>query len=238
MALTNLRLRRLDNTIPRQQTQNHAAHPRDNSRTSQLCFYDLAAELRNCIYSLCCISADGTTISVARGRNVPPSLALVSHQVREEFLGLWYFWSGRNDISVDTRHIRLAVFDLNFDPATLVWEKAIAAVESNGRMLDSVTIVFVFTKAGSTADARQSLQRFVEWCECHVKPICPEEALRWNTVDYRRFGKLKQGQLLLLGARVIICQRWKSMRAREAWKGAAFTVKMWWQSHARGIAGG
>lgn len=206
----------------------------DHTGTNKTWFDQVPRELRDHIYSLCCIGANAT-VSVAHGKRVPPSLARVSRKVRSEFLSIW---EDRDEIGEDTRDLRLGVFDLDFGPATLAWEQAMAVVESRGFPLGSVTVAFVFEESRSVADTTESLQGLVEWCERRAKPICPDEALKWTTVDYRRYGKLKQCQLLILGTQVMICQRWRSIQPRDAWEGATFTLKMWWRKRAHGLAGG
>lgn len=201
----------------------------------RVCFYDLPGELRNRIYEIYAAQADKTTVAFARGRYVPPALALVSHRVRGELLS---YWDSQDHLCLETRHLRLAAFDLDYRPGVEFWSKAMEIVQQRQQNFESVRITLVFTRSWDGAQARRLLHEFVDWflTEDHAITAAGDE--HWEVLDHRRFGRLKQLRFLLSATAKPILRKWRSLTPRNIRIGVTVSIDQWWRGQVRGARGG
>lgn len=197
---------------------------------------DIPRELRDKIYDFYIQDADKTTIWVAPERYLPPALALVNHQLRAEFLSMWDARRVR-PLDTTTRHINIAVFDIDFRLATSVWEKAFDLTRYTDHKLESVCITFVFTDSWDASRARASVLDFVEWCEVHARPICAYDRLHWRVLDHRSFCRLRQAFFFASVVRSMpLWRQWRYNRFRDILNSIVFSLRMLWNGKAHGVA--
>lgn len=202
--------------------------------TRQKCFYDIPGELRNQIYEHYCLNADRSSIWAARNRCIPPSLALVSRWIRKEFLVLWDL---EDHLTPETRHVNVAVFDLDFGFMIEIWKKAITSMKQKGKSLEAISVTLVFTRSCRGAEAEDALHNFFVWCKANGQSVCPDRGLQWKILDYRRFGRLKQAYFLFSVFVGPIRRNWRSIDPCEAWSSIVFAIRGWSSGHVRGLIG-
>lgn len=200
-------------------------------------FIALPIELRHLIYDAYIVSTPKTIVRAAHGEFMPPPFAYVNRQIREEFLARWRAHM-EVQISPETRHIIIAVHDLDFRPGILIWEKAATVVRRTERHFDSVCVKFVMTSHWSSAQAREHVVAFIDWCRTRALPICPDDRLRWTIRDDRRFCRLRQAVFLVSVAHhTPLWRNWRSVRSKDLWINSKFALQALWYRAAQGVAG-
>lgn len=154
----------------------------------KLCFYELPRELRDYIYDFCAISTDKTTVCFARGEYLPPNIALTTRRIREEFLPRW---NKITPVCAETKHIRLAIFNLGCKPVLDFWDKAVAYNDKRGKRFESVRIVLAFTEDFKREGVKGVLRDYNDWLDRSGRQICDWEKQSWEILDERRFGVLR-----------------------------------------------